>query len=112
MLFNSLTALYEPCHEKACLQWFTTRSDANRAVQPKKMIRDLKFWISEVEGLYYIAKTIALITAQLICAFVFAYVKSSFSLDMAHMSRVVRKPVFGVSDQVPHKPGCTTTPDG
>ena len=28
------------------------------------------------------------------------------------MSLVVRKPVFGVSDQVQHKPGCTTTQDG
>ena len=28
------------------------------------------------------------------------------------LSLVVRKPVFGVSDQVPHKPGCTTTEDG
>ena len=26
--------------------------------------------------------------------------------------KVVRKPVFGVSDQVPHKTGCTTTQDG
>ena len=25
------------------------------------------------------------------------------------MSLIVRKPVFGVSDQVPHKPGCTVT---
>ena len=24
----------------------------------------------------------------------------------------MRKPVFGASDQVPHKPGCTTTEDG
>ena len=29
-----------------------------------------------------------------------------------NMSLVVRKPVFGVSDQVPHKPGCTATEDG
>ena len=29
-----------------------------------------------------------------------------------YMSLVVRKPVFGVSDQVPHKPSCTTTQDG
>ena len=29
-----------------------------------------------------------------------------------HMSLVLRKPVFGVSDKVPHKPGCTTTQDG
>ena len=28
------------------------------------------------------------------------------------MSLVVRKPVFRVSDQVPHKPGCTPTEDG
>ena len=28
------------------------------------------------------------------------------------MSLVVRKPVFGVSDQVPHKPGCKATEDG
>ena len=27
------------------------------------------------------------------------------------MSLVVRKPIFGVSDQVLHKPGCTTTED-
>ena len=26
-----------------------------------------------------------------------------------YMSLVVRKPVIGVSDQVPHKPGCTAT---
>ena len=28
-----------------------------------------------------------------------------------HMSLVVRKPVFGVSDQVPHKSGCAVTED-
>ena len=28
------------------------------------------------------------------------------------MSLVVRKPVFMVSDQVAHKPGCTVTEDG
>ena len=28
------------------------------------------------------------------------------------MSLVVRKPVFGVSDQVRHKPDCTATEDG
>ena len=29
-----------------------------------------------------------------------------------HMNHVMRKPVFGVSDQVGHKPGCTDTEDG
>ena len=28
-------------------------SDTNRAVQPQKMARGLKFWVYEVEGLYY-----------------------------------------------------------
>ena len=32
---------------------FPTRSDTNRAVQPHKMDRGLKFWIKKVEGLYY-----------------------------------------------------------
>ena len=31
---------------------------------------------------------------------------------LSHMSLVVRKPVFGFSDQVRHKPGCTATEDG
>ena len=29
-----------------------------------------------------------------------------------HMSHIMRKPVFGVSDQVRHKSGCATTDDG
>ena len=33
------------------------------------------------------------------------------SVRLKHVSLVVRKPVFGVSDQVRHKPGCTTTED-
>ena len=45
--------------------------------------------------------------------------KCSFGLQLCSeepyspsMSQVVRKPVFGVSDQVRHKPGCTATEDG
>ena len=42
---------------------FSTRSNANRAVQPLKIIaRGLEFWIYEVEGLYYIANTKTLIS--------------------------------------------------
>ena len=33
---------------------FPTRSHTNRAVQPQKMARGLKFRIQEVEGLYYL----------------------------------------------------------
>ena len=33
-------------------------------------------------------------------------------IEVIQMSHVMRKPVFGVSDQVRHKPGCTATEDG
>ena len=36
---------------------------------------------------------------------------SFFAVDVLHMS-LVRKPVFGVSDQVRHKLGCTIKEDG
>ena len=29
-------------------------------------------------------------------------------MTQVYLNHVVRKPVFGVSDQVPQKPGCTT----
>ena len=32
-----------------------TRSDTNKAVQPQKMAKGLKFRIHEVEGLYYLS---------------------------------------------------------
>ena len=34
--------------------WFLTRGDTNQAVQPMKMARGWKFWIKDVEGLYYL----------------------------------------------------------
>ena len=33
-----------------------TGSDTNWAVQPQKIAGSLKFWIYEVEGLYYLSK--------------------------------------------------------
>ena len=47
--------------------------------------------------------------------FIFNLVRKSknfFFLDKVHLSLVLRKPVFRVSDQVPHKPGCTAIEDG
>ena len=38
--------------------------------------------------------------------------RTQINLGTIYMSLVVRKPVFGVSDQVPHKPGCAITEDG
>ena len=55
------------------------------------MVRGFNIGIKEVEVLYYlyVVKTKALIsceaTAQLICVFVFAYTKSRFSHDTAHI---------------------------
>ena len=56
-----------------------------------------------------------------LCIFVFTnifvliyfhdYAKKKHSMS-SQMSLVVRKPVFGVSDQVRHKSGCTATEDG
>ena len=34
------------------------------------------------------------------------------STTLLNMSLILRKPVFGVSDQVRHKSGCTATEDG
>ena len=34
--------------------WVPMRSDTNRAVQPQKMARGLKFLIWEVEGFYFL----------------------------------------------------------
>ena len=70
---------------------FPTRSDRNRAVQPQKMARGLKFQIRKKRDCtIHVAKTKALISsvfiAQLICSFVFAYAKSRFSHDSAQIA--------------------------
>ena len=43
---------------------------------------------------------------------VFPVDESLVDTNIVNMSLVLRKPVFGVSDQVRHKPGCTATEDG
>ena len=55
--------------------WFPTTSNTNHAVQTERIARSLKFRIKEVEGFTIcVAKIKALIvTAQLICVFVFEY---------------------------------------
>ena len=66
--------------------------------------------------MYYVAKTKALIsfavTAKLTCVFVFAYAKSRFSHDEAHLCHVTSKPVLRVSNHVRHETGCTATENG
>ena len=88
---------------------FPTRSDTNHVVQPQEMARGLKFRIYKVERLHYLCSKNKS-ADQLHCnhAFVFAYAKSRFSHDAAHigqgeatgkgikhdLSRVMRKPAF------------------
>ena len=63
-------------------------SDINWSVQPQKIARDLKLrtWRGCT---IFVAKAKALIssvvTSQLICAYVFAYVKSRLSYDAAQI---------------------------
>ena len=68
-------------------------SDMNRAVQPQKMARGLKFRIQEVEGFYYLCSEInsadqlhSYYAADLRLCF-FAYGKSRFSHNVAQLLR-------------------------
>ena len=71
---------------------FQIMSDTNRAVQPQKMARGLKFQIQEEEGLYYLFRE-KRGADQLPCyrasdmPFIFAYAKSRFSHNAAQISR-------------------------
>ena len=69
---------------------FPTRSDTNRAVQPQKMARGLKFRTLEVEGLYYLYSQNK--GADQLAGYheadlrlLFAYAKIRFSHDVAHL---------------------------
>ena len=70
--------------------------DIKRAVQPQKMATDLKFSIYEEEGLYYLcSENSCAVTAQLICAFIFAIAKKRrFSHDAAQLSLITKQYVF------------------
>ena len=62
------------------------------------MVRGLKFRIQKVEGLYYLCSENKG-TDELICTFVFAYVKSRFSYDVAQIGdKVWNKNSFKLSD--------------
>ena len=69
---------------------FWTMSDTNQAVQPQNMARVLKFYIWKEEGLFYLCsenKGPDQLRSyyKSICVFVFAFVKSRFSRDMAYL---------------------------
>ena len=117
-----------------------TRCDTN--VQSKKTAGGSKFQIKEDEGLYYLfseyrgadqlsgycaadlrlsfrlqKKQVFSPGILVLCRVGKAWLTSccialTFLWTLLQLSLIVRKPVFGVSDQVPHKPGCTATEGG
>ena len=48
--------LYLSCLTRKPFSGFLSRSDTNRALLPQKVVRNLKFQIKEVEGLYYLCR--------------------------------------------------------
>ena len=65
---------------------FPNRSDTNLHVQSQKEARRLKFWSKEEVELYYGSSEISfMVTAKLICAFVFAYADCCFSHGAVHL---------------------------
>ena len=68
------------------------RSDTNRVVQPQRMAFGFR---KKRNCVICVAKTKMLITAQLICVFVFAYAEGRFSHDTAHLlSQLFQRYVF------------------
>ena len=69
--------------------WVPTRSNTNQAVESQKQAKGLQFWLELEEELFAFVKTKALIscavTAQLICAFVFAEAFCWFSHAVAQI---------------------------
>ena len=63
----------------------------------------------EVNGLTFLWTDLAVPVSSFICCIELVY--RIGSTDVNIMSCVMRKTVFGISDQVQHKLGCTTTED-
>ena len=81
---------------------------------PQKMVGGLKLENKEVKFLYLCSKYKGTYKLRGHCTLRFHIRKNQgFSWHGSYyMSLVVRKPDFGVSNQVRHKPGCTATEDG
>ena len=86
----SLNHVYLSLVVKKPVSGFPTMSDTNQAVQPQKMARGSKFRIYEVEGLYYSCSENK--GADQLRGYreadprlCFAYAKSRFSHDAAHL---------------------------
>ena len=89
-----------------------------RVITGSKPVRVLSFIVSSLFEYCYVQRG-----SDSKCTFVmylfrtryirFHYCNSRYLVQSTpHISLVVRKPVFGVSDKVRHKPDCTATEDG
>ena len=72
---------------------FPTRWDSNQPAQQLKLARDLKMWVKKLKVYYYLSRqqTTKVVIRLHGCTgwsmpLLFAYVKTSFSHDMAHIS--------------------------
>ena len=77
---------------------FARSSDTNGAVQPQKIVRDLKYRIEEIYRLYFLCNENKGTVDN--CAFVFVYGKSRFSHDTAHFLKfpalILALPLFKI----------------
>ena len=85
---------------KPHLPGFLPESDTNRALQPQKMVRGLKFQNEEVKGLYYLcsekkgADQLRSYRAADLRLCLHIWKKKVFSGGSSYMRRVMRKPFF------------------
>ena len=87
---QELKVLFEPCCEKTGLQGFRPDPTQTGLCNHRRWLEALNFVFRKQRNCTsYVEKTKALIsfpvTGKLICVFVFAYVKSLFSHDEAHL---------------------------
>ena len=81
---------FEQHRKKTCFRGFPTTSETNWFYSHRRWLEAGNFGFSKKRDCtIYVAKTKALIscgiTVQLICTFVFAYAKSRFPRDVAHL---------------------------
>ena len=92
-----LNRIYELCHAKNLSLGFYNQVQHKLGCTTQKMARGLKFWFKVGEELFYLCNKNK--GADQLLSLCFYMQKSGFVMTW-FISLVVRKPVFGVSDQV------------
>ena len=110
-VFITRTCLHDAHLKKTCLLGFTIRSGTNQALRLRLGILD--------NCTIHVAKKALIssaVTAQLICAFVFAYAKSRFSHDVFHIinlsdETLKRGPIINFQDKLLTRTDCDEAGD-